>query len=365
MAMSTPSALTPPSSDMPSPSAPARWSFIGSTTIASWSDCRAPEQRGFWHGETQVQSGRRAAGSPILRRVGRLSAICYGCGTWDAGSCSEVCRAEEVGRSTAGRSLPTAVAFCSVRRRGASTSGTGAQRRVVRRLPLDFAPQYLALDPEGRRLAVNNAGTPARVVILDLESGRVLADWKSQVGNANLAWSADGQLLAIGSYGQDSCVYVWNVRRGELASVLQGNSSYIVSAQIRALGLPAGDVSTARPGCGMPPLESSWQPHRDSALGFAPDDRRLAFADGDSDRRLGTCLGRRMPHASPGHARQSRREARRRRTSDRARSAPTAGCWQPATGTASDSGRPTRVGRSPTSRLALAKTSCFTPTVKP
>ena len=70
---------------------------------------------------------------------------------------------------------------------------------MVRRLPLDFAPNYLALDPEGRRLAVNNADPAApRVAILELETGRVLADWRSQVGNGAMAWSADGQLLAVG-----------------------------------------------------------------------------------------------------------------------------------------------------------------------
>ena len=73
------------------------------------------------------------------------------------------------------------------------------ERRVVRRLPLDFTPNHLALDPEGRRLAVNNADPAApRVAILELETGRVLFDWRSQVGNGAMAWSADGQLLAVG-----------------------------------------------------------------------------------------------------------------------------------------------------------------------
>ncbi len=137
---------------------------------------------------------------------------------------------------------------------------------MVRRLPLDFAPHYLAIDPEGRRLAVNNADTPARVAILELESGRVLADWRSQVGNTNLAWSADGQLLAIGSYSDDCRVYVWNVRRGELASVLQGHTAYIINAQFAHTGYL---LATA-----------SWRWH-DPAVG-----RRLRRAPGD---RTGIC----------------------------------------------------------------------------
>ena len=131
-----------------------------------------------------------------------------------------------------------------------------AERRVARRLPLDFAPHHLALDPEGRRLAVNNAETPARVAILELESGSVLADWRSQVGNTNLAWSTDGQLLAIGSYSDDCRVYVWNVRRGELSSVLQGHTSYIVNDRhtlrggfaVSAEQTNVSNVSTVMPG---------------------------------------------------------------------------------------------------------------------
>ena len=87
-----------------------------------------------------------------------------------------------------------AVCCCHARWRGHRPSGTGSSagwsggcRWISRRT-------YLALDPEGRRLAVNNADEAApRVVILELETGRVLADWRSQVGNGALAWSADGQ----------------------------------------------------------------------------------------------------------------------------------------------------------------------------
>jgi eukaryotic-like serine/threonine-protein kinase len=108
---------------------------------------------------------------------------------------------------------------------GAMEGGIGVwdrgERRVVRRLSLDFAPNELAVDREGHRLAVNNAyPAPPRVVILELETGRVLADWSSQVGSGAMAWSADGQLLAVGGSGNDARVYVWKVRRGALASVL-------------------------------------------------------------------------------------------------------------------------------------------------
>jgi serine/threonine protein kinase/WD40 repeat protein/tetratricopeptide (TPR) repeat protein len=162
------------------------------------------------------------------------------------------------------------------------------ERRVLRRLPLDFMPSGLVLDPEGRRLAVGRCGPEAsngpgpRVAILEIETGRVLFDWRSQVGSGAMAWSADGQLLAVGGDGRDPRVYVWNVRRGVLASVLQGHSGVVVDAQFAHSGYLLAT--------------SSWDgPTRlwDAALGeplamapgglrssFAPDDRRLGFAVG-------------------------------------------------------------------------------------
>src|SRR5262249_35804038 len=140
-------------------------------------------------------------------------------------------------------------------------------------------------DPEGRRLAVtNNDAEKPRLVILDFETGRVLADWKSQFGTTGLAWSSDGQLLAAGSYGGDGRGYVWDVRRGALASVLQGHTSVIESAQFthggyllattgwgetRLWDAASGDLLVTAPG---------------TFAGFAPDDRRLAFRMGDSGK---------------------------------------------------------------------------------
>ena len=157
------------------------------------------------------------------------------------------------------------------------------ERRVVRRLPLDFTPNDLALDPEGRRLAVNNADWAApRVAILELETGRVLADWRSQVGNGAMAWSADGQLLAVGSDGDDPRVYVWNVRRGALASVLQGHTAKIIGAQFAHSGYLLATSSwdgTTRlwdAASGEPLAIAPGEFHGLSA----PDDRRLAFVMG-------------------------------------------------------------------------------------
>jgi eukaryotic-like serine/threonine-protein kinase len=162
------------------------------------------------------------------------------------------------------------------------------ERRVVRRLPLDFIPKYTALDREGRRLAVNNTDVAApRVTILEIETGHVLADWRSRVGNGAMAWSADGQLLAIGNHEGDPRVYVWNVRRGALASVLQGHTGEIIGAQFAHSGYLLATSSwdgTSRfwdAASGEPlAMAPGW-------LGrFSPDDRWRTFSSGGM---IGVC----------------------------------------------------------------------------
>ena len=254
---------------------------------------------------------------------------------------------------------------------GAPEGGIGVwdrvERRVVRRLPLDFTPQYLALDPEGRRLAVNNADPAApRVAILELETGRVLADWRSQVGNGAMAWSADGQLLAVGGGGNDPRVYVWNVRRGALASVLQGHTarSSAPSSRTRATCWRP-QAGMARPGSGTRP---SGEPLVAAPGKLARASRRMTAGwpsrAGREDRRLGRGHRRRVPDAPPRDARQPLRGAGRHRGDPALMSAPTAGWWRPVTGMASGSGRPTRAANWPSSRRVSARPCCFTPTGK-
>ena len=111
------------------------------------------------------------------------------------------------------------------------------QHREVKRLPLDFVPSHMALDPDGRRVAVSNSDwEKPRVLILDLETSGVLADWRREIGTGALAWSADGQLLAVGGEGYDTRVYVWNVGRKELASLLRGHNGMIIGAQFAGTG---------------------------------------------------------------------------------------------------------------------------------
>ncbi len=234
-----------------------------------------PEQRGFWHAETLFSpDGELLVAVYVGAGGGNLLHV------WHLGHRELLASLQSRGGGAfhGGAFTPDSrrLLFCP------PDEGIGvwdrAERRMVRRLPLDFEPHYLAIDPDGRRIAVNNVGAPARVAILELESGRVLADWRSHVGNTNLAWSADGQLLAIGSYAGDSRAYVWNVSQGVLASVLQGHTAAIINARFahsvyllataswdgttRLWDAASGELLATAPG---------------NALGFATDDRRLAF----------------------------------------------------------------------------------------
>jgi eukaryotic-like serine/threonine-protein kinase len=148
------------------------------------------------------------------------------------------------------------------------------QRRQTGRLPLEFSPAYLALDLPGRRLAVNSAdpNTP-RVVILELETGCKLADWGSHVGNGELDWSADGQLLAVSGDSGNPRVFVWNVDRDALSSVLQG----VHTAFFAHTGhlVVTGNNQLWDAASGEPLVNASGDFRR-----FSPDDRQVALLRG-------------------------------------------------------------------------------------
>ena len=114
--------------------------------------------------------------------------------------------------------------------------------------------------------------------------------------------------------GDDPRVYVWNVRRGALASVLQGHTAEIIGAQFAHSGYLLATASwdgTTRlwDAASGEPLAIA----PGGLLGFSPDDRRLAFSCGREDRRLGRGRGRGVPDAPPRHARQPLRGAGRDR----------------------------------------------------
>jgi WD40 repeat protein len=153
------------------------------------------------------------------------------------------------------------------------------QRREVKRLPLAFKPACVCLAADGQRLAVNEADTKSPCVkILDLESGRELASWDRQVGDNDscMSWSADGRLLAIANL--DSRVYVWDVPRGQLASVLQGHTHAVTQCRFAHAGYLLATTSwdgTTRLWDAVSGEALTTAPGEE--LGFSPADDQLAF----------------------------------------------------------------------------------------
>jgi serine/threonine protein kinase/WD40 repeat protein len=153
-------------------------------------------------------------------------------------------------------------------------------RREVKRLPVDQTPAVICPANDGRRVAAN-FGAPHQVVkVLDLETGRESASRSFPVDTGTLCWSADGKLLAIGTMGR---VYVWDVPRGEILSVLHGHTDWVVRCAFahgsHLLATTSWDRTTRL-----------WDAASGEALvsvsggiigPFAPDDRRLVFQDRD------------------------------------------------------------------------------------
>jgi serine/threonine protein kinase/WD40 repeat protein/tetratricopeptide (TPR) repeat protein len=152
----------------------------------------------------------------------------------------------------------------------------------AKRLPLNLKHYGICVASDGRRFAVNadNSQHPL-VKMLDLESGGELASWNSQVGNGAMAWSADGRLLAIGS--SDGPVFVWDVRRGQLASVLQGHTAKVISCYFAHEGHLLATYAWGG-------TSRLWDAASGEALAtvtghligpFSPDDRWLPFMHND------------------------------------------------------------------------------------
>jgi WD40 repeat protein len=93
----------------------------------------------------------------------------------------------------------------------------------------------VCLAGDGLRVAVASfESDPPVIKVLDLESGQELASWPTEADGSELSWSADGQLLACGSYR--GRVGVWRVSSNQLASVLQGHTNAVIACRFAPTG---------------------------------------------------------------------------------------------------------------------------------
>ncbi len=96
--------------------------------------------------------------------------------------------------------------------------------RRVASLPLTFDFDYSAISPDDRFLAINPIGVPV-FRVLDLSDGSVNGEFPLESSTASLAWSSDGQWLAVGS--DDNAVYLWSRQRDGLRLRLTGHQNYV------------------------------------------------------------------------------------------------------------------------------------------
>ncbi len=103
--------------------------------------------------------------------------------------------------------------------------------KPLRTLPVDGPVQALAVDPQGKRLAVtiNPVDAPSRLQVLSLAFGREIASWNFRVGGHHPTWSPDGRYLVCGD--DDGRLYLRDMRRHILVSVLRSHDSVTTACQ--------------------------------------------------------------------------------------------------------------------------------------
>jgi WD40 repeat protein len=119
-------------------------------------------------------------------------------------------------------------------------------RKPLRADPLFQVPTFLALSPDGARLAVG-LGDSAEVLLRDLESGNRL--WQQKIGHVlcrTAAFSPDGSQLALA--GRDSVVHIVDATTGAALNSLRGHEGGVSSlawspqGHLLASGSTAGDL---------------------------------------------------------------------------------------------------------------------------
>jgi WD40 repeat protein len=154
-----------------------------------------------------------------------------------------------------------------------------ATGRESRRLKLDLEQGSLPGDasrisPDGRQVALGDR-RGRTVYLFDIENGARVHQFEHPDRFNNLAWSPDGQLLAVGC--DDRQIYVWETASKRLISVLEGHSNGAIEVAFRH----AGDLLIS---WGWDGTTRLWDPIRGRErlsvyggfVALSGDDRRLA-----------------------------------------------------------------------------------------
>jgi serine/threonine protein kinase/WD40 repeat protein len=153
--------------------------------------------------------------------------------------------------------------------------------RELKRLTSGVRESAICFHPQGQKLAVQNSARTG-VEIWDLETAKLARTFGHPSLVQGLAWGPDGKLLATACF--DSRCYVWQVDSGVRQAVLEGHQAGALQVCFNRSGdllASVGSDETTRlwdPGSGKMLLTS-----QGAALRFGPDDR-LAF-------RLGFTMG--------------------------------------------------------------------------
>lgn len=190
---------------------------------------------------------------------------------------------------------------------------------------LAFSVLDLAFSPDGRRLATANTNHTAG--LWDVESGRPIAALRGHVGTVySVAFSPDGRRLATASW--DRTARLWDGLSGQPLAVLRGHTDQVRHSAFSPDGrrlATAGNDSTVR----LWDVESGRQlaalkghTGRLSYVTFSADGRRLATAS-DDDRTARLWIGR----ESPEEQEKRLREAHQNWHVQQAAAAENAGDW--------------------------------------
>jgi WD40 repeat protein len=154
-----------------------------------------------------------------------------------------------------------------------------ATGREVHRLDQGKAPHSLAFHPKGGMIAVSSLQTQS-VVVRDIETGKATWTLNQPAPARGMAWTGDGGLFATAC--SNGRVYVWNMRAPpRLQATLEGHENVAVHVAFNHRGdLLAsngwdGTVRLWDPYLGQPLMHTVGSHY---ALGFSPDDTRLAAA---------------------------------------------------------------------------------------